>query len=212
MRRPTRPGSAGRLLAAVVAWSRWSWSPWAGFFLVAGGLDRPPVVTMVMAPSAGGAECPPGNVQAKRVGMRFRFEQCDLDQDRREPQVDRSPVHVEPQVFDVLAHLATHRDRLVTKVELLDEVWGDRFVSASALTSRIKVARSAIGDDGTRQRLIRTHRGHGDRFIGAVEVIEGPDHRDPPRSGSTLPASRARLVGRDEDSRQSWCSRSSNGS
>ena len=55
---------------------------------------------------------------------------------------------VEPQVFDVLVHLLRHRDRVVSKEELLDEVWGDRFVSESALTSRIKAARRAIGDDG----------------------------------------------------------------
>ena len=57
-------------------------------------------------------------------------------------------MHVEPQVFDVLAYLVAHRDRVVPKTELLDAVWGDRFVSESALTSRIKEARRAVGDDG----------------------------------------------------------------
>ena len=50
---------------------------------------------------------------------------------------------MEPQVFDVLAYLINHRDRIVSKAELLDNVWGDRFVSESALTSRIKTARRA---------------------------------------------------------------------
>ena len=53
------------------------------------------------------------------------------------------------------------RDRVVTKEELLDTVWGDRFVSESALTSRIKAARQAIGDDGKAQRLVRTVHGRG---------------------------------------------------
>ena len=54
-------------------------------------------------------------------------------------------------MFDVLAHLIPHRDRVVPKTELLDEVWGDRFVSESALTSRVKSARRAVGDDGAAQ-------------------------------------------------------------
>ncbi len=64
---------------------------------------------------------------------------------------DGRAVAVEPQVFDVLVHLLRHRDRVVSKEELLDEVWGDRFVSESTLTSRIKAARRAIGDDGATQ-------------------------------------------------------------
>ena len=43
-------------------------------------------------------------------------------------------VPVEPQVFDVLAYLIEHRDRVISKEELLDNIWGDRFVSESALT------------------------------------------------------------------------------
>jgi DNA-binding winged helix-turn-helix (wHTH) protein len=77
-------------------------------------------------------------------------------------------VPVEPQVFDVLAYLVERRDRVVTKAELLDNIWGDRFVSESALTSRIKAARRAIGDDGSRQTLIRTAHGRGYRFVGTL--------------------------------------------
>lgn len=79
-------------------------------------------------------------------------------------------VHVEPQVFEVLAYLVAHRDRVVSKEELLDAVWGDRFVSESALTSRIKAARRAVGDNGTPQRIIRTIHGRGYRFVASVEV------------------------------------------
>ena len=62
------------------------------------------------------------------------------------------------------------------KTELLDEIWGDRFVSESALTSRIKSARQAIGDNGRDQRLIRTVHGRGFRFVG--EVLEADDASD----------------------------------
>ena len=78
-------------------------------------------------------------------------------------------VPIEPQVFDVLLVLLRERDRVVTKEELLDEVWGDRFVSESALTSRIKALRRALGDDGRAQRVIRTVHGRGYQFVPAVE-------------------------------------------
>ena len=60
---------------------------------------------------------------------------------------------VEPQVFDLLAVLLRQRHRFVPKEELFDTVWGNRFVTESALTSRVKAARRAIGDDGRAQRL-----------------------------------------------------------
>ena len=81
------------------------------------------------------------------------------------------PVPMEPQVYDVLSYLVIHRDRVVPKEELLDEIWGDRFVSESALTSRIKAARRALGDDGVTQRFIETKRGRGYRFIAVVADI-----------------------------------------
>ena len=70
------------------------------------------------------------------------------------------------------------------KNELLDTIWGDRFVSESALTSRVKAARQAIGDDGRGQRLIRTVHGRGYQFIGPVsetpQVTVLPVAADPP--------------------------------
>ena len=101
--------------------------------------------------------------------MIFAFGDLELDTEAFELRRALAPVRVEPQVFDVLAHLVTHRDRVVTKEELLDEVWGDRFVSESALTSRIKDARRVVGDDGRRQAVIRTVHRRGYRFVAPVE-------------------------------------------
>ena len=78
---------------------------------------------------------------------------------------DGRPVPMEPQAFDVLTYLVSHRDRVVPKQELMDAVWGGRFVSESAVTSRIKQVRRALGDDGHAQRLIRTVHGRGYRFV-----------------------------------------------
>ena len=79
-----------------------------------------------------------------------------------------TPVPMEPQTFDVLTYLISHRERVVSKQELMDAVWGNRFVSDAAVTSRIKQARRALGDDGRDQRLIQTLHGRGYRFIADV--------------------------------------------
>jgi DNA-binding winged helix-turn-helix (wHTH) protein/tetratricopeptide (TPR) repeat protein len=99
------------------------------------------------------------------------FANCELSLDRRELKRDGEPVRVEPQVFDVLAYLVTNRDRVVPKHELLDEVWRTRFVTESALTSRIKSARRAVGDTGRDQRVIRTVHARGYRFVAEVEPV-----------------------------------------
>jgi DNA-binding winged helix-turn-helix (wHTH) protein/pimeloyl-ACP methyl ester carboxylesterase len=104
--------------------------------------------------------------------VRWRFDGVELDAERFVLERDSTPVHVEPQVFDVLAYLVEHRDRVVTKNELLDAVWGDRFVSESALTSRIKAARRIVGDDGATQSTIRTVHGRGYRFVADVDVVD----------------------------------------
>lgn len=103
--------------------------------------------------------------------MRYRFDEVELDTAAYELRVDGTRVPVEPQVFEVLAYLLEHRDRVVPRTEILDAVWGDRFVSDSALASRIAAARAAIGDDGTAQRYIRTVHGRGVQVVADVEVV-----------------------------------------
>jgi DNA-binding winged helix-turn-helix (wHTH) protein/pimeloyl-ACP methyl ester carboxylesterase len=117
----------------------------------------------------------------------YTFDDVELDVGRFELRRKGIPVHVEPQVFDVLAYLVRHRERVVSKAELLDQVWGDRFVSESALTSRLKAARRAIGDDGDAQRAIRTMRGRGYRFVAPVTEPDSPT-TSIRRSGRATPA------------------------
>ncbi len=100
--------------------------------------------------------------------MRFRFGGYALDAGRRELRRGADLIAVEPQVFDLLVYLIRHREHVVTKDELMDAVWNGRIVSESALTSRINSARTAIGDSGEDQRLIKTLRGKGFRFVAAV--------------------------------------------
>ena len=100
--------------------------------------------------------------------MRYFFEGYALDTNRRELSLGADLVPLEPQVFDVLAYLIQNRERVVSKDDLLASIWEGRSVSESALTTRINAARSAIGDSGDQQRLIKTLQRKGIRFIGAV--------------------------------------------
>jgi TolB-like protein/Tfp pilus assembly protein PilF len=101
--------------------------------------------------------------------LQFRFDDQLVDTERRELWRGGALVALEPQVFDLLVYLVQNRERLVSKDDLLEAVWGGRIVSESALTSRITAVRKAIGDDGGAQRLIRTVPRKGLRFIGKVQ-------------------------------------------
>jgi TolB-like protein len=104
--------------------------------------------------------------------LRYLFGECVLDTDRRELRRGKELVALEPQVFDLLVHVVRHRDRVVSKDDLLDAVWHGRIVSESALFNRINAARSAIGDTGDAQRLIKTLPRKGIRFVGEVREVE----------------------------------------
>jgi len=106
--------------------------------------------------------------------MIYLFEGRALDPERRELRHGDKLVPVEPQVFDLLEYLIRNRDRVVSRDDVFDAVWHGRVVSDSALTSRVNAARSAIGDTGGDQRLIRTLRGKGLRFVGAVQEVSPP--------------------------------------
>jgi adenylate cyclase len=88
--------------------------------------------------------------------VQFLFEDFAIDTDRRELLREGHVLRVEFQVFDLLAYLIQHRDHVVSKDDLFTAVWDGRIVSESAPASRINAARSMIGDNGRRQRLIKT--------------------------------------------------------
>jgi TolB-like protein len=110
-------------------------------------------------------------------GVVLVFGDHRLDLAGRELRRGGELVAIEPRAFDLLAFLVRHRDRVLTKDDLLQGVWGGRIVSDSALTTRINAVRRALGDDGTAQRLIRTVTGKGVRFVG--EVTEMPEPAAP---------------------------------
>jgi DNA-binding winged helix-turn-helix (wHTH) protein len=146
----------------------------------------------------------------------WRFDAFVLDTQRYELRSAGEVIRVEPQVFDVVTYLVRNSHRFVTKEELFDSVWGGRFVGEAALTSRIKAARRALGDDGESQRYIRTVRGRGYQFVGTI-LTDGAERYLPNRLPRRLPpvntspfavplmafASRTRWWARD----RRWCAR-----
>ena len=130
----------------------------------------------------------------------IRFADCELNLDRVVLRRGGEEIRVEPQVFDVLAYLVQHRGAVVRKEELLDAIWGDRFVSESALTTRIKAARQAVGDDGSQQSIIRTVHGKGYEFVATVEEVEEPRTGialSPVAAGASVGVRVQPLIGRD---------------
>src|SRR5712664_955786 len=100
--------------------------------------------------------------------MTLSFGDYEIDLNRRELRRAKRPVHVEPQVFDLLVYLVRNRNRVVSKHDLIASVWDGRTVSDSTFASRINAARKAIGDSGVDQKLIRTVPRKGFRFVAVA--------------------------------------------
>lgn len=110
--------------------------------------------------------------------MSYRIGDFELDRDRYELRSRGSPAKVEPRVLDVLFYLAEHPSRLISKDELLSEVWQGQIVGESALTRAIYEARHALGEDG--HAWITTVHGKGYRFSAEVEPLaESTDDKAP---------------------------------
>ena len=110
--------------------------------------------------------------------MRYQSENFILDTD--DYSLTRNGVNhpIEPQVFDLLVYLIENRNRVVTREELLDQLWNGRIVSDSAINARLKEARKAIGDSGKQQRVIKTIHRRGYQFIADVNVTSGDDREN----------------------------------
>ena len=101
--------------------------------------------------------------------VRFFFNDYAFDTDRRELRHQDILVPLTPQVFDLLYHLLSNRDRVVSKDELVASIWEGRAVTDSALTTRINAVRAAVSDDGKSQQVIRTLPRRGFRFVADVQ-------------------------------------------
>ena len=101
--------------------------------------------------------------------MIYTFNQCALDTERYQLSLLDKPVSIEPLVFDLLVYLVENRDRVVTREELLDNLWQGKVVTDSALGARLKDARKAVQDSGSKQEVIKTFHGRGYQFIAGTK-------------------------------------------
>ncbi len=102
--------------------------------------------------------------------MAWIFGDFRLDPERFELSCGAELVRLEPQVLALLCLLVRHHDRMVTKDEIVEKIWNGQSVSDASISSRIRSARQAVGDDGHHQTTIRTVHGRGFRFV--AEVVE----------------------------------------
>ena len=119
--------------------------------------------------------------------MLIRFGEYELDTGLYELRHEGQVCPIEPQVFNLLAYLALNRDRIVSRRELLDELWAGKVVTESTLSSRIKAARKVVGDSGQTQHCIATFNRRGYRFVAAVNQSEQATTPVVPDQNARLP-------------------------
>ena len=127
--------------------------------------------------------------------MIYQFNQITLDTAQYRLCLSGNPISIEPQVFDLLVYLIENRDRVVTREELLENLWKGKVVTDSALGVRLKGARKAVGDTGAKQSVIKTFHGRGYQFITAI--LESSESSatgtNTAKNGSDIPAVPDRL-------------------
>jgi TolB-like protein/DNA-binding winged helix-turn-helix (wHTH) protein/Flp pilus assembly protein TadD len=121
----------------------------------------------------------------------YRFDDFLADPETWRLSRGGQEIHLEPVVLELLIYLIAHSERLVTRQELMDTVWGDTVISESALTKAVARLREALDDDPAAPRYLETVRSKGYRFVGNVEEIE---HQG--GSGSPSRKTRARTARR----------------
>ncbi|MCL7940577.1 winged helix-turn-helix domain-containing protein [Halomonas sp. ATCH28] len=110
--------------------------------------------------------------------MIYRFERFEFDPEAARLLDSGQPVALEPQVLHLLQYLVENRDRIVTKDELIDEIWQGRVVSDAALNTRIRAVRRALGDDRAQQKFLRTYPKRGFQFVAETDCLEGGEEGD----------------------------------
>jgi non-specific serine/threonine protein kinase len=128
---------------------------------------------------------------------------CELDTANRVFRRDGTEYALEPKVFAVLTRLVMRAGELLTREQLLDAVWGHRYVTPSTLNRVIALARRALADHPEEPRFIQTIHGAGYRYVGPVEKAAAspaePRARFAPPVSVRLPAPLHTLIGREHE-------------
>ncbi|QLC25225.1 tetratricopeptide repeat protein [Parasphingopyxis algicola] len=117
----------------------------------------------------------------------YKFDEFELDTERFELRRNGERIFVQPQPMALLILLIENRHRLLDKDEIIESLWAGRVMSESALSSQIKALRKLLGDDGRRQRFIRTIYGKGFRFVGDVQTQKPSVLIRTPEDSETIP-------------------------
>jgi predicted ATPase/DNA-binding winged helix-turn-helix (wHTH) protein len=133
----------------------------------------------------------------------YRCGHCQLDSANRRFTRGGQELLLEPKVFAVLVQLLMRPGELLTRDQLLDAVWGHRYVTASTLNRVIALARRAFADDADRPKFIQTVHGAGYRYVGPIEnsipISTEPRARFGPPTAARLPARLQTLIGREHE-------------
>ncbi|HEX3913239.1 MAG TPA: winged helix-turn-helix domain-containing protein [Steroidobacteraceae bacterium] len=136
----------------------------------------------------------------------YRCGDCELDIANRIFRKGGTEFALEPKVFAVLAQLVMRPGELLTRDQLLDAVWGHRYVTPSTLNRVIALARRSLVDDAEEPRFIQTVHGSGYRYVGPVEKTAmaptEPRARFAPPASVRLPAPLHTLIGRGNELNQ----------
>ncbi len=120
-------------------------------------------------------------------GEIYEFGDARVDVGRMTASRGGEAIPLEPKAFDVLVHLIEHRDRLVTKDELLDGLWPGTFVTPNVLTRAVAQLRKGLGDDAHEARYIETVAKRGYRFIAPVTIVRDGAPPDVERPVPVIP-------------------------
>jgi pimeloyl-ACP methyl ester carboxylesterase len=116
----------------------------------------------------------------------YLFNQYQLDTEQYQLSLSGQPVAMEPLVFDLLVYLIEHRDRVVSRDELLEKLWKGKVVTDAALGARLKDVRKATGDSGSKQAVIKTLHGRGYQFVAEIVDSDGGQQTSKQQAGSTI--------------------------
>jgi eukaryotic-like serine/threonine-protein kinase len=120
----------------------------------------------------------------------FRFDGVEIREREFSIVRNEEAFPVEPKAFRVLLFFLHNPGRLITKDELLKEIWSDAAVTDNSLTRSIAILRRVLGDDPAEPRFIATVPTVGYRFIPSVETSD--DNVGPPQPPQPAPSDASR--------------------
>jgi DNA-binding winged helix-turn-helix (wHTH) protein len=110
-------------------------------------------------------------IEATQAVARFRFQDYVVDRLCWELHWRGVPLKLSRKGFDMLLYLVDHRDRVVSKGELLDELWAGRVVEEGNLSQQVFLIHKALAAHGSGTRIIDSVRGRGYRFVAEIEPL-----------------------------------------